>query len=138
MALIIDTGPLYASLDRGDKDHKRCRALIEEAEESLILPSPVLPEIDYLVSERLGAGAMTAFLEDIESGAYQVEDLTTKDYARIRQILDRYADQDVGFVDAAVLAVVERYGEPKVATLDHRHFAVLKPRHIEALQLLPV
>jgi hypothetical protein len=40
-------------------------------------------------------------------------------------------------VDAAVLAVVERLREPKLATLDRRHFTVMRPRHIEALELLP-
>ncbi|MGI8942551.1 MAG: hypothetical protein ACR2H7_11785 [Actinomycetota bacterium] len=43
--------------------------------------------------------------------------------------------RDVGFVDASVLAVVERLEEPKLATLDHRHFSVL--HHISALRLLP-
>jgi hypothetical protein len=36
-----------------------------------------------------------------------------------------------------VLAVTERLGEEKLATLDHRHFGMLQPRHVEALQLLP-
>ncbi|MBF8266743.1 MAG: hypothetical protein HW388_251 [Dehalococcoidia bacterium] len=27
--------------------------------------------------------------------------------------------------------------EPKLATLDHRHFHVLRPRHVDALRLLP-
>jgi hypothetical protein len=44
---------------------------------------------------------------------------------------------DVGFVDAAVLAIVERLNEPKLATLDHRHFGTMQPRHIDRLQLLP-
>lgn len=35
MALILDTGPLYASLDRSDADHPACRRLIETAEEPL-------------------------------------------------------------------------------------------------------
>jgi hypothetical protein len=35
--------------------------------------------------------------------------------------------------DAAVLAVVERLGEPKLATLDRRHFGLLRPRHEDAL-----
>jgi hypothetical protein len=66
-----------------------------------------------------------------------VEALLVTDYARIRQILRRYADAIIGFVDAAVLAIVERLNEPKLATLDHRHFGMLRPRHVEALQLLP-
>ena len=43
----------------------------------------------------------------------------------------------MGFVDAALLAVVERLGEPKLATLDRRHFGAMKPRHVLNLQLLP-
>jgi hypothetical protein len=40
-------------------------------------------------------------------------------------------------VDASVLALVERLGEDKLATLDHRHFSVIRPAHVEALALLP-
>jgi uncharacterized protein len=61
----------------------------------------------------------------------------THDYARARQFCDRYADADIGFVDAAVAAITERLGEPKLATLDRRHFGLLRPRHVDALQLLP-
>ena len=137
MALILDTGPLYASLDRRDRDHARCRRLIEDSDEALVIPSPVLPELDYLTSERMGPAPMLALLRDVEGAAYLVEDLTRDDYARVRQLIDRYADQDLGFVDAAVLAVVERLGEAKLATLDLRHFSVVRPRHVDALELLP-
>lgn len=77
------------------------------------------------------------FLDDVANGAYVIEELLPQDYERIREICDRYADSDIGFVDASVLAVVERLGEPKVATLDHRHFGLLRPRHVDALLLLP-
>ena len=70
-------------------------------------------------------------------GALVIEDPTTEDYERVRELLQTYADLKVGFVDCAVLAVTERLGEPKLATLDHRHFGVMRPRHVEALQLLP-
>jgi hypothetical protein len=36
-----------------------------------------------------------------------------------------------------VLAIVERLNEPKLATLDHRHFRMLRPRHVDSLILLP-
>jgi len=52
-------------------------------------------------------------------------------------LCDRYADADVGFVDAAVLSIVERLDEPKLVTLDRRHFGFLRPRHVDALRLLP-
>lgn len=137
MALILDTGPLYASLDRSDADHGTCRSLIEAADEALVIPAPVVVEVDYWIHQRLGPGALVALLEDIEDGAYEIEDLLPADYKRVREVCDRYADSDVGFVDAGVLAVVERLDEPKLATLDRRHFALLRPRHRDALTLLP-
>ncbi|HWF74375.1 MAG TPA: PIN domain-containing protein [Solirubrobacteraceae bacterium] len=137
MALILDTGPLYASLDRSDADHASCRSLIESADEELVIPAPVLLEVDYWIHHRLHPGALVALLGDIEDGAYAIEDLRPADYTRVRQVCDRYADADVGFVDAAVLAVAERLNEPKLASLDHRHFSLLRPRHCDALVLLP-
>lgn len=137
MALILDTGPLYASLDRSDADYARCRKLIEATNEPLIIPAPVLVEVDYWIHVRLHAGVLVTLLDDIIAGAYQVETIRPDDYRRIRELCDRYADADIGLVDAAVLAVVERLNEPKLATLDHRHFGILRPRHVDALRLLP-
>lgn len=137
MALILDTGPLYASLDRSDQDHAACRALIEAAQELLVIPAPVLVEVDYWIHQRLNPGALVALLTDIEAGAYVVADLTASDYTRVRELCDRYADADIGFVDAAVLAVVERLNEPKLATLDRRHFSLLRPRHRDSIDLMP-
>jgi hypothetical protein len=97
----------------------------------------VLVEVDYLVHSHLHPGVMVAFLDDIIAGAYRLEDLQPQDYKRAQNLIDRYADSDIGFVDAAVLAVVERLDEPKLVTLDHRHFGMLRPRHVDALELLP-
>lgn len=137
MALILDTGPLYAALDRDDADHLPCRRLIEAVQEPLVIPSPVLVEIDYLIERSLSPGVLVSLLADIEDGAFEVAELQAADFARVRELCDRYADAHIGFVDAAVLAIVERLGEPKLATLDHRHFGILRPRHVDALELLP-
>ena len=109
MALILDTGPLYASLDRSDADHAACRRLVETIDEPLLIPAPVLVEVDYWIHTRLHAGVLVALLDDILAGAYRVEELQLEDHRRIRELCDRYAD--IGFVDAAVLAVVERLDE---------------------------
>lgn len=135
MALILDTGVVYAWMDRGDRAHPSSRELVESCTEMLVIPAVVLPEVDYLLSSRGGAGPMVALLRDVDSGALVLEDLEHEDYQRVADIVDRY--DDVGFVDAAVLAIVERLGEPKLATLDRRHFAQLRPRHVESLELLP-
>ena len=77
------------------------------------------------------------FVEDLESGAYRLVNLEPSDVSRAAELEQRYADLDLGFVDAAVLAICERLQEDKVATLDRRHFAAVRPAHCEALRLLP-
>jgi predicted nucleic acid-binding protein len=137
VALILDTGPLYASLDRRDADHQECRQLIETTPEPLVVPAPVLVEVDYWIHQRLHPGVLVALLDDIGDGFYGVEDLKPADYRRVRELCDRYADADIGFVDAAIVAVLERLNETKLATLDRRHFGLIRPRHVDALRLLP-
>jgi predicted nucleic acid-binding protein len=53
------------------------------------------------------------------------------------ELVDAYADFPLGTTDAAVVAVAERLRVSEVATLDHRHFRVVRPRHIPAFTLLP-
>jgi len=137
MALVLDTGPLLAALDAADPDHDRCAELLGEVDEDLVVPILVLAELDYWCHERLGVGAWISFLEDLLDGAYRLEAATMPDLARCHEIQRQYDDQSLGVVDASILALVERLGESKLATLDHRHFSVLRPAHVEALQLLP-
>jgi uncharacterized protein len=96
-----------------------------------------LVEVEYLLRSHAYLALFLPLLEDISSGAYQVIDLQDDDYRRVRELCDRYADSDVGFVDAAVMAIVERLDEPKLATLDRRHFGLMRPRHVDSLRLLP-
>lgn len=137
MPLVLDTGPLLAALDAADPDHGRCAKLLSETHEDLVVPILVLAELDYWCHQRLGVDAWITFLEDLLSGAYRLEVPTTGELTRCRELQVRYRDQSLGVVDASVLALVERLGENKLATLDHRHFALLRPAHVEALQLLP-
>ena len=137
MALVLDTGPLLAVLDASDPDHRRCVSLLGDIDEDLVVPILVLAELDYWCHQRLGSGAWISFMEDLLAGAYRLETSTMVDLARCHEIQTQYDDQSLGVVDASVLALVERLGESKLATLDHRHFSILRPVHVEALQLLP-
>jgi predicted nucleic acid-binding protein len=137
VALVLDTSAVLAALDAADPDHGRCARLIADSREDLIVPTLVLAEVDYWCHERLTPDVWLAFLEDVLGGAYRVEDPTHGDLERSHELQRTYADLKVGVVDASVLALVERLGARKLATLDHRHFSTMRPRHAEALELLP-
>ncbi len=137
MALVLDTSALLAALDAADPDHERCARLIAESHEDLVLPALVLAELDYWCHERLTADVWLSFLQDVLDGAYGVEHPSREDLERCLELQRTYADLKVGIVDASVLALTERLSESKLATLDHRHFGTMRPRHVEGLELLP-
>ncbi len=137
MALVLDTGPILAALDAGDTHHEACVQLFRLPGQRRTVVAPVLVELDHLLTRQVGPDAFPALLETVRRGELDVLPLNAQDYVRSGELMRTYADLRVGFVDAAVFAVVERLREPKLATLDHRHFSVMRPRHVHALELLP-
>lgn len=137
MALILDTGPLLAALDAADPDHAACATLIAEADEDLVVPVLVLAELDYWCARRLPPSAWSTFLDDVTAGAYRPEPPTNADLERALELQTTYRDLGLGVVDATVIALAERLGEQRVATLDHRHFATVRPSHVPGLTIVP-
>ncbi len=123
-------------MDTNDADHESCAALLAEADDALVVPAPVLVELEWLGMSR-GVPARDVALAGILDGSILVEDLSSDDYERIAQLCERYDDLPLGLVDASVVTVAERLRERNVVTLDHRHFSVMRPRHVKAFVLLP-
>lgn len=137
MALVLDTGPIVALLDAADPEHESCVRLVEELGEDLIIPAPVLTEVNYWLVKLYGMPAWEAFVEDVARGAYLLHSLDAAAVARCAELESRYQDLDLGFVDASVVITCEDLREEKVMTLDRRDFSVVRPAHCEALHLLP-
>jgi predicted nucleic acid-binding protein len=57
-------------------------------------------------------------------------ELTGADYRRMAELVERYADLPLGTCDASVIALAERLDLDEVATLDLRHFRVVRPCHV--------
>ncbi len=135
MALILDTGPLVAALDASDPEHERCAALLASSQERRLVPTCALVEVEYML--RPWPQAFPRLLADIDSGAIEPLELPKRWLLRAGDLIERYRDMSLGLVDASVIAATEMLDEPKVATLDHRHFTAVRPCHCEALRLLP-
>ncbi|HEY5616472.1 MAG TPA: PIN domain-containing protein [Vicinamibacterales bacterium] len=135
MSILLDTGIVYAYYDRNDAWHDRARTLVEGEELGLILPAPVVPEVDHLLRHRLGAKSHLTFYAGIVEGYYLVADLPRDSYARVADLNRRFEDLDLGFVDAAIATLAATLGVSRVATTDRRHFGPLAASL--SLQLLP-
>jgi uncharacterized protein len=137
IALIVDAGPLYATVDRNDRNHPACRRLLESHPGPLIVPTLVIIEVTYLIASRLGTEPEVRFLGDLASGALGVEPVAAGDWLRIAELVAAYRDLPLGTVDASVVATAERLGERTVATTDRRHFTVVRPAHAPTFELVP-
>lgn len=124
-------------MDGDDAHHEACLELLETHPGPLIAPTLVITEVAYLIASRLGWQAETRFLGDLAAGEMSLEPVDRRDMLRIAELLARYHDLPLGTVDASIVAAAERIGATEVATLDRRHFTVVRPSHIEAFDLVP-
>ena len=134
---MLDTSVVVALLVREDPDHERCVGLASDVDEELVVPAPILVEIDYWLRKYRAVRAWEGFVDEIADRRYRLHRGDERDVRRAAALEVEYEDLGLGFVDASVIAACERLGETKVATLDRRHFSVVRPRHCDALTLLP-
>jgi uncharacterized protein len=135
MLVVVDTGPLYAVVDEDDGDHARCRAVLEQPEHRLIIPTLVIAEATYLIGTRLGPDIEAQFLRSLTR--MHVEGPTPDDWSRIADLVTQYGDFPLGGADASIVALAERLDIETIVTLDDRHFRAVRPRHRKAFRLLP-
>jgi uncharacterized protein len=135
--LIIDAGPLYAAAATQDNDHSRCVELLTRAPRPLLVPELVVTEVSYLLSDRIGPHAELAFARAIAAGELIVEAVLEPEWERIAELMEQYLDLPLGTADASLIALAERHGQKQVASLDHRHLGVVRPRHVTSFTLLP-
>ena len=68
---------------------------------------------------------------------FELVDFTADDLDRAIELIEQYADAEIGLVDASVVAIAERLRIARILTLDRRRFSFVKPRHCTALELVP-
>ncbi|WP_040841115.1 type II toxin-antitoxin system VapC family toxin [Nocardia brevicatena] len=124
--IVVDTGPLVALMNNRDNRHAECRELLENAPGPLLVPAPVFTEVCLLLESRRGTVTERQFVHDVAKGLFTIVDMTSADLERICELLDKYADLPLGTVDASVIAVAERFPITAVATLDRKHFSIVR------------
>ena len=134
-AVLVDTGPLVALLDRSDPYHLSCQESLSSLDDSLVTVWPVLTEAMYLL--RAYWQAQDALWEMIESGAVQIVSLGIDDIPRMRELMRKYRDLPMDLADAGLVRVAERERLRRIFTLDRRDFQVYRPSKIGRFTILP-
>lgn len=90
----------------------------------------MIAETGWLLDHRLGAEAEARFCELVVKGDLVVHDLTATDWERVTELVVEYGDHPLGAVDSSIVAMAERLNLDTIATLDHRHFHAVRPKHM--------
>jgi uncharacterized protein len=135
--MIVDTSALLAFFDSAEPRHRDVARAIEAAGELMVVSPYVIAELDYLVATRHGVRAELAVLDELGGSAWELACLDVAELRTARTIVDRYADQRIGLADASNVVLAQRFGQTSIATLDRRHFSVLRALDGSTLTLVP-
>ncbi len=135
--MIIDTSVLLAFFDSNEPRHSDVVDLIERASGPLIVSPYVIAELDYIVLSRHGSTAESAVLKELGGGAWELASMGPDRLRTATEIVDRFADIPVGVTDASLAVLADAYATRTIATLDRRHFSVLRNRNGEVFDVVP-
>jgi len=116
MRVILDTGPLVAFLDRGDKYHQWALQQFNQVDETVITCEAVLSEAFFLLShipngrESL-AGLVNPKLLDFSFSLH-------KHWDKVEAMILKYSDVPMSLADASLVRLSEVYTDLAVMTLD--------------------
>jgi predicted nucleic acid-binding protein len=128
---------LLAAADDTDPAHHACADLVETTSDGLLTSPLVIAEAGYLIDRQLGPAAEAGFYRSVANGDLLVEAITAGDWTRIAELVEQYADFRLGGTDASLIAIAERLGATRIATLDRRHFQAVRPVHCDAFEIVP-
>ena len=127
MAALLDTGFLLAEV---------CVIAFSE-EQRPVLPDVVLPELACLVIRELGYPALLKFLNAVAKGELTIERTRLEALTRTIEVLEKYSDQKIDFVDSAIMAMAERLKIKRILTGDQRDFQQFRPKHCPTFEIVP-
>jgi predicted nucleic acid-binding protein len=135
--VIVDTSALTAFFHPKEPHHEAVSALFDRTTEPLIVSPLVVAELDYLVLTRAGVRNEVAVIRELLSPAWRVERITDDHLAAAADLVERYADQAIDLTDALNVVLAAAHHTAKIATLDHRHFDVLRLPDGKPIEIVP-
>lgn len=134
--IILDTSALYALMRAEDPMSGPVFEAIRR--ENLRVVSPfVIAELDYLFLTRYGVPEEIRVMDELASGNFDLACIGAADIVGCISVMSRYRDHQVGVTDASIVILANRYGTNRIATLDRRHFGVLRGIDGQPFELLP-
>lgn len=97
MAVLIDSGFLFASLNASEREHRETVEVLAGFRDQIVFPVPAITEVTYLLARDISNEAAADFVGKLATGNLTLENPTSKDYERTSQLLVQYSDASVDF-----------------------------------------
>ena len=130
--VILDTGPLVASLCPRDEHFAWARRAFAEVAPGSLTCEAVLTEASHLAAKEGVPRAKV--IEFVQRGRLRVLSLAPELDA-IKMLLDRYGDAPMDFADACVVRLAELHGALSVCTVD-RQFQFFRKNGRQVIPLI--
>lgn len=136
MQVLIDTSAVISIIDKSHNLHKKIKELVLVEENLYIIPSTVIVEVCQLLKYKFDSSVEISFLKEIIKTIFLMESVKYQDMSRILEILIKYKDLNIGYVDSSIVAMAERLKTNKILTLDKKHFSVVIPSGFKYFDIL--
>ena len=113
---LLDTGCLVALLDRRERFHQQCVAVVTALPPPLFTCDAVIAESIHLL--RHVHGADQAILEDVRVGTYRLAHVLASRAADVARLMKKYADIPMDLADACLVDLATQTGSGRILTLD--------------------
>ena len=133
--IILATGPFVALLDRSERSHGKCAAFYKETEGRFVTTEPVLTEVIHLPGPSFAM--QRPALEFILRGGAEVVSQTRQSLQRALQLMEKYRDVPMDFVDATLVTLAEERSIAEVFSLDRRGFMTYRIHTGKTFTLYP-
>ena len=133
--VLLDTGPIVATLDAADQWHRSCAGAVTELIERCVTTEAVVTEACHLVGRgRARASLVLDFLLDADVPILSLDRPAMRHAARL---MDRYATVPMDFADAALVTLADALQIGVVLTTDRRGFHAYRPASGKPFRVYP-
>lgn len=135
--MIVDTSVLLALFHPRERWHHEVSRFFQMVEEPLIVSHFVVAELDYLVLERTGVGNELRVIRTLLGPAWEIAKVTDAQLGVAADLVEKYADERIGLTDALNIVLAHAHRTRRIATLDRRHFSVLRLLDGSPVEIVP-
>ena len=121
--ILIDSGPLIALFDASVKYHASAINFIKNNKSILITTIASVTETLHLLD--FNRNAQIDFLEWVNKGAVEIQNIENSDFSRIRELISKYRDLPMDFADACLVFLAEKLNINMIATIE-RDFTIYR------------